>query len=170
MIRKALIVVLTLASTGTIAAWVASYAVWDRNPGGHTASYRYGFAFRFVQPTDPASTRLYVSVERGTLHLHHWQYEAPSTPPSSRRWKQLGFSFLTQPYTGRKPPHSFWKLEIPLWCPMALFVPYPAIAFIRGPLRRWRRRRKGLCLACGYDLTGNMSGVCPECGTQIKKP
>ena len=24
-----------------------------------------------------------------------------------------------------------------------------------------------LC-ACGYDLTGNASGVCPECGTPVK--
>lgn len=36
-------------------------------------------------------------------------------------------------------------------------------------LRRWRRRierrRLGLCMECGYDLTGNVSGVCPECGT-----
>lgn len=22
------------------------------------------------------------------------------------------------------------------------------------------------CAACGYNLTGNMSGVCPECGTK----
>lgn len=33
-----------------------------------------------------------------------------------------------------------------------------------GPLRRWRRRRKGWCVRCGYDLTGNVTGVCPECG------
>lgn len=26
------------------------------------------------------------------------------------------------------------------------------------------RRRLGQCLACGYDLTGNVSGRCPECG------
>ena len=30
-----------------------------------------------------------------------------------------------------------------------------------------RRRRTGLCLACGYSLTGNFSGVCPECGTPV---
>lgn len=24
-----------------------------------------------------------------------------------------------------------------------------------------------LCWTCGYDLTGNLSGVCPECGTPI---
>ena len=40
---------------------------------------------------------------------------------------------------------------------------YPTIAFIQGPVRRRRRARKGLCLKCGYDLTGNVSGVCPEC-------
>jgi hypothetical protein len=29
---------------------------------------------------------------------------------------------------------------------------------------RTERRAKGLCLGCGYDLWGNVSGVCPECG------
>jgi hypothetical protein len=48
-----------------------------------------------------------------------------------------------------------------------LFAAYPTIAFIRGPVRRWRRRRRGCCLNCGYDLTGNVSGVCPECGEAI---
>jgi len=27
-----------------------------------------------------------------------------------------------------------------------------------------------LCLNCGYNLTGNLSGVCPECGTAIGTP
>lgn len=26
-----------------------------------------------------------------------------------------------------------------------------------------------LCLGCSYDLTGNVSGVCPECGTPVHK-
>ena len=25
------------------------------------------------------------------------------------------------------------------------------------------------CYVCGYDLTGNVSGVCPECGTHVPK-
>ena len=25
------------------------------------------------------------------------------------------------------------------------------------------------CQKCGYNLTGNVSGVCPECGTSIQK-
>lgn len=24
------------------------------------------------------------------------------------------------------------------------------------------------CVSCGYDMTGNASGVCPECGAAIK--
>jgi len=28
-------------------------------------------------------------------------------------------------------------------------------------------RRPGLCEKCDYDLTGNESGICPECGTPI---
>ena len=32
-----------------------------------------------------------------------------------------------------------------------------------------RRRASGQCLQCGYPLTGNVSGVCPECGTAIAK-
>jgi hypothetical protein len=27
--------------------------------------------------------------------------------------------------------------------------------------------RPGACEACGYDLTGNVSGVCPECGRTV---
>ena len=30
--------------------------------------------------------------------------------------------------------------------------------------RRRFRTRRGVCPRCAYDLTGNVSGVCPECG------
>jgi hypothetical protein len=35
--------------------------------------------------------------------------------------------------------------------------------------RRWRRPRSHSpqCDKCGYNLTGNVSGVCPECGTAV---
>jgi hypothetical protein len=48
----------------------------------------------------------------------------------------------------------------------AMFLVYPIIAFLRGPWRRDSRLLKGLCRACGYNLTGNVSGVCSECGVE----
>ncbi|MDB5356511.1 MAG: hypothetical protein JWN24_2964 [Phycisphaerales bacterium] len=42
------------------------------------------------------------------------------------------------------------------WCIMGLFV------------RRFEPKiPPGHCLACGYDLTGNVSGTCPECGRKV---
>jgi hypothetical protein len=33
--------------------------------------------------------------------------------------------------------------------------------------RYMNRKRLCLCLSCGYDLTGNVSGTCPECGGKV---
>lgn len=30
-------------------------------------------------------------------------------------------------------------------------------------------RAEGLCEVCGYDLRGSVSGICPECGTEVSK-
>ncbi len=37
------------------------------------------------------------------------------------------------------------------------------LSYIEG-----RRVPSGLCKKCGYNLTGNVSGVCPECGIKIE--
>ncbi|MGQ9649774.1 MAG: hypothetical protein ACUVXJ_06675 [Phycisphaerae bacterium] len=44
----------------------------------------------------------------------------------------------------------------------------PLVIF--GLLNRWYapvRIPPGHCQKCGYNLTGNVSGVCPECGEKI---
>ena len=51
---------------------------------------------------------------------------------------------------------------LPHWFLTIIFAMLPATW-----LYKWRRRRKlgpNACPGCGYDLTGNESGVCPECG------
>jgi len=75
----------------------------------------------------------------------------------------IGFWRSTQ----RLPTLTRVTYHIPIWMVFVLFAVYPTLAFCRGPLRRWHRCRKDRCLSCGYDITGNESGICPECGTPV---
>ena len=67
------------------------------------------------------------------------------------------------------------QLVGPYTCPAlaTLFVVIAGIGWIaayrRGERRRVQRFREeqGLCLDCGYNLTGNVSAICPECGQPI---
>ena len=41
----------------------------------------------------------------------------------------------------------------------------------RSKRNLWNRRtEQGLCTMCGYDLAGNESGRCPECGQALPRP
>lgn len=50
-------------------------------------------------------------------------------------------------------------LEIPLWLPLSV------AAFLLVRAMRARPVCEGFCRTCEYNLYGNTSGVCPECGT-----
>ena len=53
-----------------------------------------------------------------------------------------------------------WTLRgYPLWMPFVGALIPAVIAW-----KRLRRPLPGHCRKCGYDLTGNTSGTCPECG------
>ncbi|GMU84537.1 MAG: hypothetical protein AMXMBFR47_44060 [Planctomycetota bacterium] len=57
-------------------------------------------------------------------------------------------------------------VTVPLWM---FFV---AFAVMAGALwwSHLRRPGAGACKHCGYDLTGNVSGRCPECGVGVERP
>jgi len=52
-----------------------------------------------------------------------------------------------------------------------LLVPYVAARMVydtlRKAYRRAYRRLHNCCWTCDYDLTGNVSGTCPECGARL---
>jgi len=56
-------------------------------------------------------------------------------------------------------------VSIPIWIP----------AILLAGLSLWLGQSRGqshspLCRTCGYNLTGNVSGICPECGRPIPPP
>lgn len=74
----------------------------------------------------------------------------------------LRWDYVALPLLRRVP--GLRLVFIPLWIPAALLALATAYLF-------WRDRRRtppGHCWVCGYDLTGNTSGTCPECGTAVE--
>ena len=59
-----------------------------------------------------------------------------------------------------------WRVRgvwlVPLWMPGAVVLAATVVLFCRKSVI-------GLCVNCRYDLTGNTSGVCPECGEAVVK-
>jgi len=79
-----------------------------------------------------------------------------------------GFS-IGRPFCGRDLPVGascdslgtrLWYF--PAWIPLAFAGPLTVLLFILD-----RLSPPGKCRECGYDLTGNVSGVCPECGSPV---
>jgi hypothetical protein len=72
-------------------------------------------------------------------------------------------------YAARSGSYSINRLSAPIWMIAILAAAPPACCWAVLALRRvrYRRRRdRGLCFACGYDLRGS-AGRCPECGTVV---
>ena len=62
---------------------------------------------------------------------------------------------------------NVWPIALAIW--FLLFMP---VAFLVGIpiLLLWPKPKPiphGHCRNCGYNLTGNVSGICPECGERI---
>ena len=177
MIRKAIIILLTLATASTGIAWVIAHvedgivfsaesqrrailvefaagqldvAVFQQRP-------RTGF-FSFLPDYLAAETETYKDsrrLDRASARRH----------PSLAKQEQFYCAWYP------KGHGAFDSLALnigcPLWFLVTVLAAYPAITLIGAHVRRYRRRRKNLCLHCAYDLTGNVSGVCPECGRKI---
>ena len=182
MIRKAIIVVLTLGAMSFAAVSAISYGTrlnigefWlgDSNAvvfscvAGHanlswlrTEEGGRSLDFRFYQDAN------IVIINRIDLILGPMT-DINITGPSGATISSIKAPFARVAWRTRvttQPPIEYTEIQVWAWLLVAAFASYPTIAFIRGPLRRWRRHRKGLCLRCGYNLVGNVSGVCSECG------
>jgi hypothetical protein len=69
-----------------------------------------------------------------------------------------GFAFFVVMFGGMFSAGLVWSLAFRF-----------AQAFVDRRRCRSNLRRLGHCQTCGYDLTGNQSGVCPECGALVRE-
>jgi hypothetical protein len=150
--RRVLKWVGTVACAFLFLSWITSEFVsisWYRERDGRHIGIRKGECFvywrnGFLPPgSQPGWT---VTNRRG----HEW-------PPG---WFPRIERGLTATLFGPKT-----RIIVPVWVPVVLIGTVTAFLWYVDR----RRTHLGHCQHCGYDLTGNVSGRCPECGTAIER-
>jgi hypothetical protein len=156
MVRKGIIMILTALAVATLVAYIESYVAKPK--AGQCWAHVWVLNGNVVD-FGPTFT---VSTSRGTLGL---QYSRVGSPINLLASKDLSFPGFKRRTTLRGL--GIINYYVSLWIPFVLFATYPTIAFIRGPVRRWRRRRRNECVHCGYVLKGLPEPKCPECGSEV---
>ena len=108
-----------------------------------------------------------VFLEAGRVKVEYWGFSSKGDQELCRSiWKPP--SFVLEDASNL--PWSFWFVPSHLYVGFPVWIPFVLIAV--PTIVAWRRDRRfppGHCQKCGYDLTGNESGVCSECGTECAK-
>ena len=138
--------------------------------------------------------RMYVSSWSGGVHLHgredphgYTGFLSRRRPPDMRwddgyaaspRFCARVGGFLLERYphiplsnrSAQGPNRMWWTWQVRLPYGAAAAAAVTAVLPVTRLLitRRMRRRRSGLCPACGYDLRASRDR-CPECGTPISR-
>lgn len=73
----------------------------------------------------------------------------------------LGLFINGLPHPGSAPPAEYWRFRL-VGGGIAFLGAYVYLRASSRPPRPF-----GTCFQCGYDLTGNTSGRCPECGRSL---
>jgi len=106
---------------------------------------------------------------------------AIGTPPGSSAWViPYGRVFFDEPVLGMNVEFApritgrwFCQSLNLVYVQSTLVTIWPvfavAIGCMGGALAQKQPKRGPQFCPCGYDLTGNVSGICPECGYAVKK-
>jgi hypothetical protein len=159
-----------LLCVASMALWVRSYWTCDGIHGFHpTKRVRYAVACSrgrvACQTDEPKDLQLFT----GPYQPGKTTYDL--TPPPDQEWENgwgvplevsrtfMGFTYMRATRLG---VISTRMCVIPLWFVTLVTALAPTAYALRA--RTHRRRAKGLCPKCGYDLRATPER-CPECGT-----
>jgi len=169
MIRKIVISVLTLLALAVGAAWVLPHPglrLGDIEPCEVTAwvvrrsRWSLGATLRIrIFQVDYHRKTWLEPVTELVSYSHHG-------PPIPRYGPFLGLEFSRSVSEMDSNIYKITRAKIPLVHLFIIFAAYPTLVLIKT-IRGRHRMKPGHCWKCAYDLTGNISGVCPECGTTI---
>jgi len=195
LLRKSLTIISVLLCMGTIVLWVRSYWRID-SLMIFRVHHRWTTTWIDRRPITLRSGSVYeADSRRGSLRLlflyNNWAYLRANYPPlwsstddvavepwapATGRWagfavesRAVSFEMNADIGGAGAPPRVAYTVHA-LYTPWALWTFLTALlplAALWGWRRRLSRTRKGLCSGCGYSLSGNVSGVCPECGQAI---
>ena len=157
----------------TIGCWVRGYLVTDFLHRDEQIRGRYqrlalissrGFVAFWIAKKDYGQE--HASASEDIAAQTEWEASG-GTSESYVRHRKFGFGYQhDSDVTGVEV-----MIQSPWW-PFTIILSLLPIIWLRSRWRRSRaehRRIRGQCSACGYSLTGNTSGVCPECGTPVPK-
>ncbi len=119
-------------------------------------------AASYFRPFAILKWRFYSTVVDGYFRFDLWPVRADG---SVFAW-YLDFDPAHIKYLNYVLANDSGSFAVPLWLPLLAGAPLCWILIARSRSLR-RRARLGACVSCGYLLTGNTSGVCPECGTRV---
>ena len=154
MIRWSLVAVLSLC-----AFWIGTSTLGSFRTGKPVHLYR-----------SPLTDSSFMAVaDRWQLRLWHWSYQNAAATGTKKTGAFAGFAYdFSNRGTGNGLTLVTHKLAMPSLIAFASAFAFPVLVIVRRPLRRWKRRRYGLCLKCGYNLAGAPEPRCPECGTATR--
>ena len=142
------------------ASWMASTRVGVSHSGSHHLIRMVrGYVHMQYSERDLSAFRL--STLGWYVGTHNYWERLTKDGRSLRvRMRQVcGLRLPTCFVSSRKGSPLTYSALIPLWIPFLVSVIPTCILWLLD-----RRNKIGVCDKCGYDLTGNVSGVCPECG------
>lgn len=164
--RRLLIGLSTACLLATVAGWIAScfyraHVLYGASSWHVSAIFDRGSAVILLDttPTKPEMQRLKIIDMRSHAAIAKRAIELGIDPSSFPNYNHGFFA----PWVDNSEYPTQLIVGVPAWIPVLVFGLPVALGY-------WHKRRSlrgDGCRVCGYNLTGNVTGRCPECGGKV---